>query len=152
MSSSGLTGDPNPSENIGFPIKKFGNNGRKKRVYTRTLISEDFHRSPGLSFLESCTMKQVPSGVKPITQFGPSIQSILRENADLHRPVPKELNIDSILCLKTEWVFRNDFTVSFNSKLYQIEDKTKATTVIVQERPDGTMLIRHEGRALKFAS
>jgi hypothetical protein len=74
-----------------------------------------------------------------------------REKADLHRPVPKELNLDSIFCLKTERVLRNDFTVSFNSKLYQIEDKIKATRVIVQERLDGTMLITHENSPLKFS-
>jgi len=74
-----------------------------------------------------------------------------REKADLHRPVPNELNLDSILCLKTERVLRNDFTVSFNSKLYQIEDKIKATKVIVQERLNGTMLITHEGRSLRFS-
>jgi len=74
-----------------------------------------------------------------------------REKADLHRPVPKELNLDSILCLKTERVLRNDFTVSFNSKLYQIEEKIKAARVIVQEQLNGTMLITHEGRPLKFS-
>src|SRR4030043_2170251 len=30
--------------------------------------------TPGLSFLESCTIKHVPSGINPITTFGPSIQ------------------------------------------------------------------------------
>jgi len=74
-----------------------------------------------------------------------------KEKADLHRPVPKELNIDSILCLKTERVLRNDFTVSFNTKLYQIEDKIKATRVIVEERLNGTMLITHDGAPLKFS-
>lgn len=73
-----------------------------------------------------------------------------REKADLHRPVAKELNLDRILCLKTERKLRNDFTVSFNSKLYQIEDKIKAAKVIIEVRLNGTMLITHEGTALKF--
>jgi len=31
--------------------------------------------TPGLNFLASCVMNVVPSGIKPIMQFGPSMQS-----------------------------------------------------------------------------
>ena len=73
-----------------------------------------------------------------------------KDEADLHRPVPKGLNLDPILCFKTERVLRNDFTIAYNSKLYQIEEKVKASKVIIEERLNGTMMITHEGTQLKF--
>jgi len=73
-----------------------------------------------------------------------------REREDLHRPLPKGLDLHSILCIKTERTLRNDFTVTHNHKLYQIEEATKATKVIVQDRMDGSMKITYQGQPLRF--
>jgi hypothetical protein len=72
------------------------------------------------------------------------------KNADLHRPLPKGVNLDRILCKKTEHALRNDFTVAHDKKLYQIENNIRAKRVTVEERIDGSMLIRHRNTALKF--
>lgn len=72
------------------------------------------------------------------------------KNADLHRPLPKGINLDRILCVKTERVLRNDFTVAYHSKLYQIEDNVRAGKVVVEERIDGSMIIARKDKALKF--
>jgi len=72
------------------------------------------------------------------------------KNADLHRPLPKGIDLDTILCKKTEHTLRNDFTVVDDKKLYQIENNIRTQKVIVEERIDGSMLIRHKGAALKF--
>jgi len=73
-----------------------------------------------------------------------------REKEDLHRPLPRGIDLDGILCMKTERRLRNDFTVAHNHKLYQIEEATKASKVIVQDRMDGSMRITYQGRALRF--
>lgn len=73
-----------------------------------------------------------------------------REKEDLHRPLPKGLDLNAILCIKTERTVRNDFTVAHNRKLYQIEKPTKAKKVIVQDRMDGSMRITHQGQPLRF--
>ena len=73
-----------------------------------------------------------------------------KEKTDLHRKIPKGLNLDRILCIKTERTLRNDFTVAHNRKLYQIQDKIKAEKVIVEERINGTMAIAHDDTFLKF--
>lgn len=73
-----------------------------------------------------------------------------RKSADLHRKVPKGLNLHSILCIKLERRLNNDFTVAYDNKSYQIEDKVKTETVIVEERLDGTMAITHNGVVLTF--
>jgi hypothetical protein len=69
---------------------------------------------------------------------------------NFHRPLPKGLVLDTILCIKTERSLRNDFTVAHNRKLYQIEDTVKASKVTVQERVDGSMIMTHQGRSLRF--
>jgi transposase len=73
-----------------------------------------------------------------------------REKEDLHRALPRGIDLDAILCLKTERTLRNDFTVAHNHKLYQIEEATKASKVIVQDRMDGSMRMTYQGRALRF--
>jgi len=73
-----------------------------------------------------------------------------REKDDVHRPLPKGMDLNAILCIKTERTLRNDFTVAHNRKLYQIEEATKAPKVIVQDRMDGSMMITYQGRALRF--
>lgn len=73
-----------------------------------------------------------------------------KDKADLHRDIPKGLNLDRILCIKTDRTLRNDFTITHDKKLYQITDNIKAEKVTVEERIDGTMMITHNDTFLKF--
>ena len=73
-----------------------------------------------------------------------------REGNNLHRSFPKGLNLDTILCIKTERTLRNDFTIAHNKKLYQIEDRTRASKVMVHEQINGSMRITYQDRALRF--
>ena len=69
---------------------------------------------------------------------------------DLHRAVPEGLNLDNILCIKTRRALRNDHTIAHNKRLYQILNQVNAKRVIVEEKIDGSMLIKHNGVSLKF--
>lgn len=71
-------------------------------------------------------------------------------NVDLHRETPKDLNLDSILCIKEKRVLRNDFTISYNGKLYQILDNIKAKKVSVCIRINGSMKITFKDKILKY--
>lgn len=70
--------------------------------------------------------------------------------ADLHRRIPKGVRLERILCMKTERFLRNDFTVAYNGKLYQVEERTRAKRVVVEERLDGSMAIMHKDRSFRF--
>ncbi len=72
------------------------------------------------------------------------------KGADLHRPLSKKINLDRILCIKTERVIKNDFTVSHKARLYQIIDNIKADKVTVEERIDGSMIIASKDKILNF--
>ncbi len=73
-----------------------------------------------------------------------------KEEEDIHRGIPKGMNLDRILCIKTERTLRNDFTIAYSGKLYQIQDKIKAEKVVIEERINGTMVITHNNTFLKF--
>jgi transposase len=73
-----------------------------------------------------------------------------RYSDDLHRTIPKGIDLDRILCIKTERALRNDFTIAHNNKLYQIFDNIRAEKVIVEEYVDGSMEIYHKDKPLKF--
>ena len=70
--------------------------------------------------------------------------------SDLHRPIPPGLDLNGILCIKTERALRNDFTVAHNGGLYQVHDNVRTARVVVQERMNGTMRIMHQDRSLRY--
>jgi transposase len=74
-----------------------------------------------------------------------------KERDDLHRNIPKGLNLDKILCIRTGRTLRNDFTIAHDGKLYQIQEPIKSKKVLVEERTDGKMLITYNEVRLKFA-
>lgn len=67
---------------------------------------------------------------------------------DLHRTLNADL--DTILCIKTERTLKNDHTIQYKGTLYQIDDRTRAQKVMVEELIDGSMRIRHKGGLLSF--
>jgi transposase len=73
-----------------------------------------------------------------------------KEQNDLHREIPRGLNLDNILCIRTERTIRNDSTIAHKGKLYQIQEAVKSKKVLVQERVNGMMLITHNDARLKF--
>ena len=70
--------------------------------------------------------------------------------ADMHLPLPKDLDIDDFLCIKINRVVKNDNTVPLNGKLFQIEEPVDATHVEFQKRIDGKLLIKAAGRSLRY--
>lgn len=72
------------------------------------------------------------------------------ETGNLHRAVPKGLNLHKILCIRTQRTVRNDFTIAHDRKLYQIEEVVTARKVSVEEYVNGSMGILSRGRKVKF--
>lgn len=72
------------------------------------------------------------------------------KDGDLHRACPKDVDLDRILCIRTERGLRNDFTVAHNKRLYQVLDNVRAKRVVVEEYVNGSMKIWHKDAALKF--
>jgi len=73
-----------------------------------------------------------------------------KERDNLHRSLERGVDLDTILCIKTERTLRNDFTVAHHRKLYQVEDKVHTSKVMIQDRMDGSLRITHKNRVLRF--
>lgn len=70
--------------------------------------------------------------------------------ADLHRALPKGIDLDKILSVRTPRTLYNNFTIAHKGKLYQVEDNVRTREVIVEERLDGSLLITYKARALRY--
>ena len=70
--------------------------------------------------------------------------------ADLHRPAPTSRELDRVLCLKAERTVRNDFTIAHHTRLYQLEQPTRARQVTVEERLDGSLHLTYKGQELRY--
>lgn len=73
--------------------------------------------------------------------------------ADLHRPIPEDLNLDKILSVRTKRALRSDLTVRHNKRLYQILDLPEGIRpkyVFFEERLNGKMYINYNGFSLKY--
>jgi hypothetical protein len=70
--------------------------------------------------------------------------------ADLHRPAPSSRELDRMLCLKEERTVKNDFTIAHYGTLYQLDQATRAKTVTVAARLDGTLHITSHGQELRY--
>jgi hypothetical protein len=69
---------------------------------------------------------------------------------DLHVRLEPHFNLDRSLCLKTNRTVKNDYTIAYDSKLYQIVDKALSRKVVVEERIDGSLHINCNGASLKY--
>jgi len=76
--------------------------------------------------------------------------SVSAVGEDLHRPLAKGMDLNKILCIKTERTLRNDFTIAHNGKLYQIENALRASKVMVEDRIGGSMVITYRDQPLRF--
>jgi hypothetical protein len=75
---------------------------------------------------------------------------IAAENAvDLHRSVPSDMDLRKILCIKEQRSVKNDFTINFRGKLYQIQERIKSRTVTVEVWLDSSIHIVCDGKEVR---
>ncbi len=71
-------------------------------------------------------------------------------DVDVHQPTLSIRELNRILCIREDRTLRNDFTIAYNGKLYQIKDAIKTQKVAVEERLDGSLHITHRGLDLSY--
>jgi len=72
------------------------------------------------------------------------------EKADLHRRLPKTVNLDQIFSIRYERALRNDSTIIHHKRLYQIQEPIAASKVTIEHRLNGRIFITHQGSQLKY--
>jgi len=74
-----------------------------------------------------------------------------RNEANLHRPAPRDQELRQILSIQEKRAVRNDGTIRYEMKLYQLLNLGKEhKKVVVQERIDGKIYVAHEGKDLAY--
>jgi hypothetical protein len=117
---------------------------RDFRTYQDRLVKE--MRLEGISSIEEAN-KFLPGF---LTKHNKRFKFEAASPGDLHRPIPEGLKLKSILCIKKERVLRNDFTVSYENKLYQVLDRLSGRKIVVQESLAGKISLVYKGRELNF--
>lgn len=99
-----------------------------------------------------CSQQQANDFLK---KYLPLHNSRFRKTAarktDMHRSIGRHLNLDSVFSIKNERLLRNDFTVAYNGRLYQVHNRINTKTIIVEERQDGTIFLAHNKTFLRFS-
>ena len=70
--------------------------------------------------------------------------------ADLHRRVPRQLDLDGVLCIKTSRRLNADSTVVHQGKVYLVEERVPAQSITVEDRLDGSVHLCHQGHRLRY--
>lgn len=80
-----------------------------------------------------------------------------KNNADLHRKLTakESASLDAIFSVQSIRLVKNDFTIQFKNRWYQLAEEQLATVcrkdaVLIEERLDGTMDMRLRGKYLNF--
>ena len=75
---------------------------------------------------------------------------IAKDKANLHRPIPKHIDLDRVFSIKNKAALRKDFTIQYNNKFYQILKSTRAKEVNIEERLNGKIYIYYKDTQLKY--
>jgi transposase len=68
---------------------------------------------------------------------------------DAHVTLPRRVDLNRYLCIKTERTIRNDNTIALDGRLYQLEERG-GKKVVVEERLDGSLRMISKGVSLKY--
>jgi len=71
------------------------------------------------------------------------------DEADAHVKLPRHVDLDRYLCIKTERTIRKDNTIALDGRLYQLEERG-GKKVVVEERVDGSLHMISKGVSLKY--
>jgi transposase len=69
---------------------------------------------------------------------------------DVHRARPASNDLDRVLSIQTLRRVRNDGTVMHRCTFYEILEPVRPKSVLIEERLDGSLVISHRGRRLKY--
>lgn len=90
---------------------------------------------------------------KFLRPYNQRFQREAKEKTNLHRPVPKDLDLMHVLSIQTSHSLRNDNTIRHEGKLYQIRDPwslRRPKRILIVERIDGKRLVMDEARVLRY--
>jgi len=88
-----------------------------------------------------------------LPKFNAQFEREPREPEDLHRPLPKRINLEEIFSLKTVRMILDGYIIRWKGRRFVIEEPTRrmlGRPATVMLHFDGRMIIRYEGRDLGY--
>jgi len=85
-----------------------------------------------------------------LPKYNRKFRVVPANKTNVHVNLPKRFDLDKHLCIRNKRVLRNDNSIAYNGRLYQVEEKTNGRNVIVQERLNGTLKITSGETSLKY--
>ncbi len=82
--------------------------------------------------------------------YNKKFRVIPANKTNVHMKLPKRFDLDKHLCIKNKRVLRNDNTIAYNGRLYQVAEKTNGRNVVVQEKLNGALKITIGEMSLKY--
>lgn len=73
-----------------------------------------------------------------------------KDKVDVHMEVPKGIDLNRVFSIKNRASLRNDFTVQYEKKFYQILEPIRAEKVVIEERLNGKIYVYHKDKQLKY--
>jgi transposase len=84
-----------------------------------------------------------------LPQYNERFKVCPAHEADTHVKLPRHVDLDRYLCIKTERTIRKDNTIALDGRLYQIQQRS-GKKVVVEERIDGSVRMISQGVSLKY--
>ena len=88
-----------------------------------------------------------------LPEFNAQFEREPRASENVHRPLPKTLKLEEIFCLKTPRTILDGYCIHWKGKRYAIEEpsrRMRGRPAMVMSHFDGRLIIRFEGRDLKY--
>ena len=81
--------------------------------------------------------------------FNSKFNVIPFDNTDVNVKIDG-VDLDSYLCIKEQRTVKNDNTISYNAKIYQLGSLIRAKTVTIEEHMDGSVHIKYNSTLIKY--
>lgn len=73
-----------------------------------------------------------------------------KNNTNLHRVIPKHIDLDRIFSIKNEAALRNDFTIRHDNQYYQVLNSIRAKKVTIEEKLNGRLYLYNKNKLLRY--
>jgi hypothetical protein len=101
-----------------------------------------------------CTLEAANEFLKTyLTRFNRQFSKIPLSKGNLHCPIPKDLCLKDIFCIKESRQIAKDYTVRWKNRTFRIQKPRltmKRQRLLVLEQFDGTVRMKYQGREVAF--
>ena len=90
-----------------------------------------------------------------LPKYNEKFNVIPKKEGNLHRPIPKDIVLEEILCFEESRQVQNDWTVSWRNRFFQLTKRNEALGLVkqkitVQEKLDGTIRLVYKGHNIAY--